>query len=101
MADTTLIDPLGRTCILHDHTWNGHILTSHPDMNGGREFVENAVRFPISIWISEKSPDVRIYYAREPTVGFLFAVKVHIRKGAVLTAHIIDRQKGVTREWPP
>ena len=70
-------------------------------MDGGREFAENAVRFPLSIWISEKSPDVRIYYAREPMAGFLVAVKVHSRKGVVLTAHIIDRQKGASKEWPP
>jgi hypothetical protein len=27
MPDVTLNDPLGRTIILHNHTWYGHIIT--------------------------------------------------------------------------
>jgi len=33
MGDVVLTDPLGRTIILHDRTWHGHILKAHPEMN--------------------------------------------------------------------
>ena len=100
MADTTLTDPLGRSCTLHDYTWNEHVLRFHADMDGGRDFVEEAVRSPLTIWVSSTEPDVRIYYSREPTVGFMFAVKVNIKEGAVLTAHIVRKETGAYREWP-
>lgn len=100
MPDRHLVDPLGRKAVLTDRTWDRHILVNHPDMDGGREFVEQAIEAPNSIWFGGKDPDVRIYYGDGPSRGLLAAVKVNITKGVVLTAHLARRESGANREWP-
>jgi hypothetical protein len=100
MADTSLVDPLGRAIVFADHTWERHILVAHPDMDGGREFVEKAVTSPRAIWTSSSDVNVRIYYGNGPSPYLLVAVKANIVKGAVLTAHLAKRETGARREWP-
>jgi hypothetical protein len=41
MGDVVLTDPLGRTIILHDRTWHGHILKAHPEMGATRRLVDH------------------------------------------------------------
>ena len=73
---------------------------NHPDMEGGKDFVEQAVISPMSIWLSGKHPDVRIYYGVGPSPGLLVAVKADTKKGLVLTAHLARKETGVKQEWP-
>ena len=40
MPDTTLKDPLGRTIVLHDRTWRGHVVRGHPEMEPLRALAE-------------------------------------------------------------
>ncbi len=75
MADSVLTDPLGRVCTLSERTWERHILVVHPDMDGGREAVEEAISNPNSIWISRADSDVRIYFTNGPKRGLLIAVQ--------------------------
>ena len=100
MADSPLIDPLGRVVTLADHTWERHILVAHPDMDGGREDVERATTSPRSIWLSGSDTAVRIFYGDGPSPYLLVAVKVNIQTGIVLTAHLAKRETGGRREWP-
>ena len=100
MADKTLVDPLGRECTLKDTTWDRHILVSHPDMDGWRGFVQEAVRSPISIWESGRNADVRVYFGPGPLSALLVAVKVDISARTVLTAHLVKRETGSRKEWP-
>jgi len=99
MADSSLGDPLGRECVLADHTWERHILVAHPDMDGGREYVEGAITSPRSIWSSGSDASVRIYYGDGPSPFLMVAVKVNIVEGVVLTAHLVKKETGARREW--
>src|SRR5438105_1698337 len=98
MADSSLVDPLGREVILSDRTWDRHILVAHPDMDGGREFVEQAVTSPKSIWLSGSDADVRVYYGEGPSPYLMVAVKANIKRGVVLTAHLVKKETGAKKE---
>jgi hypothetical protein len=100
MRDSILVDPLGRSLVLSGHTWERHILVAHPDMDGGREFVEQAVSSPRSIWTSISDADVRVYYGDGPSPYLLVAVKANIVIGIVLTAHLAKKETGARKEWP-
>jgi hypothetical protein len=100
MEGLPLVDPLGRVCILADHTWDRHILVAHPDMEGGRDYAERAITSPRSNWLSGSDADVRVYYGDGPSPYLMVAVKTNIRTGVVLTAHIAKKETGAQREWP-
>ena len=99
MADTTLRDPLGRTMILHDHTWHGHILPGHPEMKQLRSLVERAVTDPLEIRISDAAPrNVRLFFGVGPRKGIMIVVVAEVIQGFVKTAHVIKKTKGAL-EW--
>ena len=98
MADTALIDPLGRTITLHDHTWFGHILKGHPDLAGDRALVECAVTSTATIHFSKADVDCRVYYGLGATTGLMTAVVADIVGGFVKTAYRTRTAKG-TIEW--
>lgn len=98
MATVTLVDPLGRSLVLHKHTWYGHILPGHPEMRSYRTLVEKSVTDPIEIRISPADADCRLYYGIGPRPGIMVAVVGDIIKGFVKTAHIVKTTKGAL-EW--
>ena len=100
MPDSRLVDPLGREITLAEYTWDRHILVNHPDMDGGKEYVEETIVKPLSIWRSGKDENVRIYYGSGPNENLLVAVKADIVKGIVLTSHLAKKTSGAEQEWP-
>jgi len=98
MSDTTLVDPLGRTIVLHDHTWFGHILKRHRDMDGLRHLAQSAVTKPLRICFSASDPDCRLYFGAGPTPGIMVVVVGDIVAGFVRTAYRANKIKG-TVEW--
>ena len=98
MADTRLIDPLGRTVVLHGHTWFGHVIKQHPDMRPYRRLAEAAVRDPLEIRLSDADPNSRFYYGTGPRAGMMVAVVVDISRRLVRTAHLSTEARGVI-EW--
>jgi len=97
MADTTVVDPLGRSITLHDHTWFGHILKGHPECRGDRGLAEQAIRSPSTIRLSAADVDCRVYYGKGPS-GLLLAVVADVARGFVKTAYRTRTPKGVV-EW--
>jgi hypothetical protein len=67
MSDTTLTDPLGRTVVLHDRTWFGHVVKTHADLADHRIHAENAIRSPDEIRRSRGDPDCRLYFGTRPS----------------------------------
>ena len=100
MADTVLIDPLGRRVVLHDFTWVRHILIRHPEMRPHRHLAEEAVRNPLAIRCSRVDADCRTYYGRGPRAGIMVAVIANVKAGFVKTAFLTTRKKGIC-EWSP
>jgi hypothetical protein len=98
MADTTLTDPLNRVITLHDHTWFGHILPSHPEMDSHRVIVESAITNPNEIHISDADPACRLYFAHGPRLTILVVVVANVTGGFVKTAHFVKSTKGAL-EW--
>jgi hypothetical protein len=99
MAETPLSDPLGRMITLHDHTWYGHILPGHHEMNQHRPLIEAAVTNPLEIRISDADPaNCRLYFGSGPRAGIMVVVVADVVQGFVKTAHLIKRAKG-TVEW--
>jgi hypothetical protein len=99
MADTCLVDPLGRELVLHDRTWLRHIVKGHPEIAGDRSFVEEAVLDPDEIRMSLSDTDCRIYYGRGPRVGVKMMVVADVVVGIVKTAHLARRIAGGDVEW--
>jgi hypothetical protein len=99
MGEWTLVDPLGREVLLSEHTWDRHVLVAHPDMYGGRDFVERAITAPRSIWFNSSDADVRIYYGNGPSPYLIVAIKANIQSGIVLTAHLAKKETGASIEW--
>jgi hypothetical protein len=98
LADTTLVDPLGRTIVLHDHTWYGHVVKGHPEVRADRTRAEAAVRNPAEVCFSTSDPDCRVYYGAGPA-GLMIAVVADVVAGFVKTVYRTNRTRGV-REWP-
>src|SRR5215208_3758999 len=98
MPDSNLRVPLGRTIVLHNHTWYGHITKRHPEMSRYRELVENAITQAKEIRISAADPDVRVYFGDGPRPGIMTAVFATLSGGFVKTAHLLKTGKGVI-EW--
>lgn len=101
MADTTLTDPLGRCVVLHDRTWYGHIIKGHPEVARSRPLVEQAIRAPEEVRVSNSDPNCRLYYGPGPRAGLLVQVVVDIALGVVKTAHFAKRVTGGSIEWLP
>ena len=99
MADANLTDPLGRSIVLHDSTWYGHILKGHPEMARARSFVEQAIQAPVEVRASNSGPDCRLYYGAAPRIGLLVQVVADIVLGVVKTAHYAKRITGGNVEW--
>ena len=97
MPDTTVIDPLGRSITLHDHTWFGHIIKGHPELRGDRALVDQAIRSPSTIRFSAADVNCRVYYGSGPA-GLLLAVVADVVGGFVKTAYRTRAAKGVV-EW--
>jgi hypothetical protein len=98
MADAILQDPLGRRIVLHAHTWRGHILRRHPEMQAHRALVELAITDPIEIRFSAADADCRIYFGAGPRPGIMVAVVAELSRGFVKTAHVVKFAKGAV-EW--
>jgi hypothetical protein len=98
MADATLQDPLGRRVVLHSHTWQGHILKRHPEMQPHRVLVELAITDPIEIRFSIADADCRLNFGTGPRPGMMIAVIADLSRGFVKTAHVVKAAKGVI-EW--
>jgi hypothetical protein len=98
MAVKTVIDPLGRSITLHDHTWHGHVLPGHPEMARHRTRVERTIAAPNSIHFSAADADCRLYFGPGPRKGILIVVVANVVEGFVKTAHIVRTTKGVV-EW--
>jgi len=99
MADTILIDPLGRQIVLHDRTWDGHIAQAHPEVATYRDLAERAVRQPDEIRISNSNPDCRIYYGHGPRQSVIIMVVANIVECVVKTAHLARKVTGGAQEW--
>lgn len=99
MSDKTLIDPLGRALILHDLTWDGHIIAGHPEVARHRDLVEAAITSPICIRLSLRDPDCRLYYGLGPRPTVKIQVVADIGLGVVKTAHLAGRISGGSEEW--
>jgi hypothetical protein len=60
MADTQLVDPLGRSIVRCDFTWFGHILKGHPEMRVERSRTERAISAPREFRFSSSDVDCRL-----------------------------------------
>jgi hypothetical protein len=99
MADSALLDPLGRRIVLADATWYGHILRRHPDLRAHRRFVEQVVAAPDVIRVSQSDADCRLYYCPGPRPGVSMSVVANVVVGQVLTAHPVKKVSGGAVEW--
>jgi hypothetical protein len=100
MADTPLTDPLGRTVVLHDSTWYGHIVRGHPEVAGARHLIEQAVITPLEIRLSNADADCRLYFGPGPR-SLLVKVVADVVRGVVKTAHLARKTSGGSVEWSP
>ncbi len=98
MPDASLTDPLGRTIVLHNHTWFGHIVRNHPDMRPYRRLAEAAITTPIEIRFHPTDTDTRLYFGDGPRPGMMVLVAANVMAGFVKTAHLIRQPKGAL-EW--
>jgi len=98
MPDRTLCDPLGRSLILHNHTWHGHIIKRHPEMRDHRTLVEQAITDPLEIRFSAADADIRVYFGVGPRLGIMTTVFATLSGGFVKTAHLVKTAKGAI-EW--
>ena len=100
MADTRIVDPLGRTIVLHEHTWMQHILKTHPDLATGRLRVHQTLRSPAVICYSRSVTTCRLYYDDLDGAGFRICVVADVLAGLVKTAYRARKIKAGGIEWP-
>ncbi len=101
MSDTTLIDPLGRTFVLADRTWQRHIIIGHPDVRAYRHLVEQAVTSPLCIRTSASSTDCRKCFGTGPRSSVFITVIVDVNLGIVKTAYLSKTMTSGDLEWQP
>lgn len=98
VPDTSLTDPLGRTIVLHNHTWFGHIIRNHADMRPYRRLTEAAVTNPIDIRFHPTDANTRLYFGDGPRPGMMVLVAADVVRGFVKTSHLTRQLKGAP-EW--
>jgi hypothetical protein len=98
IPDRTLIDPLARCIILHDHTWYGHILLRHPEIIPHRTYVEHAITDPLEIRFSHADTNCRLYFGAGPRDAIMTLVVADVTVGIIKTAHFAKSAKGAI-EW--
>lgn len=101
MADTTLVDPLGRTFVLADRIWQRHIIIGHPDVGAHRHLVEQAVTSLLCIRTSSSSTDCRKCFGTGPRSSVFIAVVVDVSLGIVKTAYLSKPMTSGDLEWQP
>ena len=100
MPSSSLIDPLGRTIILHASTWSIHIVQGHPDLSDLRHLVESAIVNPFIITHSRSDLACRLYHGPGPRRSVTIRVAVDVVRGLVKTAHIIRKVSATeTVKW--
>ena len=99
--DTSLTDPLGRTIVISDAAWFGHILKAHPDMAATRASAERTILSPLAIHVSISDPACRMYYSGPEGEVRMICVVANVERGFVKTAYFCRRIKPGEREWPP
>ena len=100
MPNTTLIDPPGRTVVLHESTWAKHIVPRHGDLANHRHLVESAIVNPFIITHSRSDPDCRLYHRPGPQPKVIMRVVVDVEQGLVKTAHLVREVSATeTVEW--
>jgi hypothetical protein len=99
MADSVLVDPLGRILRLDEATWTRHIIKGHPDVSRYRTLVEAAVQTPEEFRFSRSSEDCRLYYGEGPRKGLWLCVVGDTVAGIVKTVYLTRRPVGDI-EWP-
>ncbi len=99
MGDISLTDPFGRTVVLHDRTWFGHIVRGHPEVTEYRGLVEKAVERPDEVRFSRSDADCRLYFGPGPRADVRMMVVADVVRGFVKTAHLCNRASGGTVEW--
>jgi hypothetical protein len=70
----------------------------HPDMHEHRSLVEETVRSPLEIRISDADINCRLYFGVGPRSGTITVVVADISVGLVKTAHLVKAAKGAL-EW--
>jgi hypothetical protein len=98
VTDSALTDPLGRSIVLHDRRWHGHIIKRHPEIESYMPLLRRAITEPIEIRYSQADVDCRVYFGEGPRKGIMIAIVVDLAGGFVKTAHLIKAAKGVV-EW--
>lgn len=101
MADSVLVDPLGRTIELSDATWFGHIIKGHPEMAGRRVNVEAAILSPREIRHSTSDENCRLFDGSPVMMGLMICVVAEVVGGYVKTAYLSKRIKQGVIEWQP
>ncbi|HEY2155041.1 MAG TPA: hypothetical protein VGH33_05395, partial [Isosphaeraceae bacterium] len=81
MSDSHHVDPLGRTIVLHDYTWEGHILSDHDEIADDRDLVGAAIELPIRIEFSTSDANCRRYYGRGPRPSVMMHVVADVVLG--------------------
>jgi len=100
----TTTDPLGSSITLNKPTWDKHIVSGHPEMQGNEKAVQKVIEEPEAIYRSTKSPDADVFYAKshESTFPSLFTRVIvgyvgenkGVVKTAFFTKKIDDVKKG-------
>ena len=103
MADFATTDPLGNHIVLHDHTWDWHIIraVNHPELAPHRADVEAALSKPECIVESTQDSRCRLYFG--PVTGrpgLRVQVVADYVRGFVKTAHFVKQVKGGVQVWP-
>ena len=106
-------DQWGRTVVLTDGAWFGHILVEHAVMRPHRHRVRQTVESPEKVRRDQTKHRNEVYYRRWPlrrrgrvswlkvVVQFTVDPATNTESGTVLTAYPMRRPKpGETRKWP-
>jgi hypothetical protein len=99
------VPDLVETIALHTDTWEGHILTRHPDMLGRVAQIQTTVEQPKAI-VASRTVSGRLLFVSGYTVShrghpLTVAVDSGTGQGAVTTAHFRSPRRGEIVLWPP
>ncbi len=95
-------DPRGRRVTCTDETWDNHILTGHPIMEGQEGDVQAAIQKPtIGIFRDAHFEDREVYYLLKRRTYVKVVVRFDGDVGTVITAFETDSPKrGERMIWP-